>query len=475
MQRREISRSAILITIGYLAVWLVAAVTWKYFDRVGGTLGRILPYAYWTVFSLSWPVGIFWIVTCRSRAGAVIRRMVASVAFVLWWQWSVFATDALDWAATRATLAVWGTAALFFLGLFWVIWAVERAARRHERQPSQPRRIWNPLNPDAWYYGRRSKRLHQSLASLVTYSFLFMGAYLVLTQVGGCQESYEMPPGGGEQQPIAQQIKVQKKIRKKYVINPLSAIKFKVPPIEETVVITQDLTKHAYKVGYGKGEGSGFGGKGDGKVRFIRLEYTGGDWDQDFGVGADLNMLIEYNVRTGTRVHDKTESRRVAELKNFPPKKAPPMVYMTGQKNISLSKSEIKILREYLLDKHGMLFVDNGGSRNFHRHAIAMMHQVLPNIKEVPIPLDDVIHRVPYTLPFLPYVAIHGDRPEALGWKVDGRWVCYYHPGDIADAWADDHAGVKPEVWEACYRLGCNVISYSHAEHAKWREAQSQE
>jgi hypothetical protein len=96
-----------------------------------------------------------------------------------------------------------------------------------------------------------------------------------------------------------------------------------------------------------------------------------------------------------------------------------------------------------------------------------MMHQVLPNVREVPIPLDDVIHRVPFTIPYLPYVAPHGGN-QALGWKVDGRWVCYYHPGDIADAWADDHAGVKPEVWKACYALGANIINYAHAEYSKW-------
>ena len=34
---------------------------------------------------------------------------------------------------------------------------------------------------------------------------------------------------------------------------------------------------------------------------------------------------------------------------------------MTGQKNISLGKTETGV-REYLTEKHGMLFADNGGS-----------------------------------------------------------------------------------------------------------------
>jgi hypothetical protein len=117
-----------------------------------------------------------------------------------------------------------------------------------------------------------------------------------------------------------------------------------------------------------------------------------------------------------------------------------------------------------------MLFVDNGGSAHFHNQTLALMNAVLPGVRPVPVPLDDQIHRVPYAIPFLPYVAPHGGR-EALGWKVDGRWVCYYHPGDIGDAWSDDHSGVRPEVWEACYQLGTNVIFYAHAEYSKWLDS----
>ncbi len=32
------------------------------------------------------------------------------------------------------------------------------------------------------------------------------------------------------------------------------------------------------------------------------LQYSGGDWDQDFGKGADLNMLLEYGIRTAQKV-----------------------------------------------------------------------------------------------------------------------------------------------------------------------------
>ncbi|GIS57987.1 MAG: hypothetical protein CM1200mP2_02120 [Planctomycetaceae bacterium] len=63
-----------------------------------------------------------------------------------------------------------------------------------------------------------------------------------------------------------------------------------------------------------------------------------------------------------------------------------------------------------------MIFGDNGGSGHFHNQFMAMMRRVLPTIDPVPVPLDDVIHRIPYQIPFLPYVAPHGDR-----WPWDGR------------------------------------------------------
>jgi hypothetical protein len=281
-----------------------------------------------------------------------------------------------------------------------------------------------------------------------------------------------MPAGGGQQKTIAQTVKIEIKKRIKYVINPFSSIIFNPPPIDEVRLQLTEATSHMYAVGYGEGDGAGFaGGTKRGKVRFIRIEYTGGDWNQDFGVGSDLNMLNEYGIRTKQKINSETESRTIGQLRNFPIGKSPPFMYLTGQGSISVSDSERKILREYLLDKHGMIFCDNGGSRHFHNQFVDLMNRVLDHkVEPVPVPLDDVIHSVPYKIPFLPYVAPHGGK-EALGWKVDGRWVAYYSPGDIGDAWSDDHAGVNREITEYCYQLGTNVIFYAHLEYNKWLDA----
>jgi hypothetical protein len=128
-------------------------------------------------------------------------------------------------------------------------------------------------------------------------------------------------------------------------------------------------------------------------------------------------------------------------------------------------------LRDYLIDKHGMLFASSG-SQHFHNQFIAMMQRVLPDIRPVPVPLDDTIHRVPFAVPTLPYVVPHGGK-DALGWSMDGRWLVYYHPGDISDAWADGHSGVSPDIYNGCFQLGANVINYGHVEYSKWLQAKN--
>lgn len=542
--RKWYQHPAVLLTAASALAWIVCVADWLWFNRVDGIVLRVewgqllfeLQPIYWAVFLPPLFISAFWLLwALKKQPRSHLRVLViASVAYPFCWQLAVFAAgNAADWTGwtgfdtLRAQLARFGTAALFFIGLFWMIWIIERGSRYYDRLrisrllaqeaeggpaavihggvadilPNEEPPVWNALDINAWYYNLRTedlfslsrwtrlisslsnrsadpqtrpqRKLNQSLSGLAGYCFVFLITFLVFSNIGGCEEQFEMPAGGGEQKQIAQVVKVQKIIKKKFVVNPFSAIRFKVPPIDEIKLQLLEVTKHAYKIGQGAGDGAGFsGGTRKGKVRFVRLEYTGGDWDQDFGVGADLNMLIEYGIRTKQKVNDKTESRTIGQLKNFAKYKNQPIVYLTGQRNISLSKSEIKIVNEYLIEKHGMIFFDNGGSSGFHNQVISMMNRVLPNVRPVQIPRDDIIHRVPYPIPRLPYVAPHGGL-VALGWKVDGRWVAYYHPGDIGDAWTDDHSRVPPEVWESCYQLGTNVIFYAYAEYNKWVQAQT--
>lgn len=476
--------------------WLIGLFDWMWVEKLNG----ILPYFIEATATGAAALALVWSVKgYQDRQAHGLRLcLILTAAFVPVWHASVLLSDAVGLPKLRVELAWWGTMLFYLMGLAWTIWSIDRAGREYERRRRELEtaratermlalssaaalvsfdelpRSSHPLDPNAWFYGRRANKLNQSLTAFSAYSLLFLIFFLLATQLGGCEEIYEMPAGGGQpQMAVTQTVRVEKVIKKKFVVNPFAAISFKVPPIDEVKLQLQEATAHQYAVGYGSGAGAGFaGGTKAGKVRFIRLEYQGGDWDQEFSTnsGCDYLMLLEYGLRTKQKVGETVESKPVAQLRNFPAEKAPPFVYMTGQRNIQLSASEIKILREYLLDKHGMLFADNGGSAHWHNQFFAMMKQVLPNVQATPIPLDDVIHRTPYQIPFLPLVAPHGGK-ESYGWRVDGRLVCYYHPGDIGDAWSDDHSGVSREVWEACYQLGTNVIFYAHAEYAKWLES----
>ncbi|MDE0825173.1 MAG: DUF4159 domain-containing protein [Akkermansiaceae bacterium] len=414
------------------------------------------------------PVCYYWIRRHRNSP-LLTRRAILSACYLPCWQ-LLNHLPLLFFAYSFAnTITRLGTIGAFFLGLGWAVWWIDRETKRAS-PPNDTKRIWDPRQLVAWYFGKKNNKLRQSIFTLLTYTCLFGTMALFLTRLSGCS-IYESPSGGGEEKQLKQIVKIQTVINKKYVINPYSSILFNPPPIDDVKLEVLEVTEHLYKIGQGKGEGAGFSaGTTRGKVRFIRLKYNGGDWFQDMERGADLNLLTEYGVRLGHPVNDRPEPMEISRLKSFPPRKSPPMVYMTGQQKINVSEGEIKTLRKYLLDHHGMLFGDNGGSSGWEGQFVSMMQRILPKIEPISVYLDHPIHRIPYPLPKLPIVAPHG-RSTALGWVVDGRLVAYYHPGDIGDAWADGHSGVPHAVWESSYQLGINIIYYAHAQYNKWLES----
>ncbi len=446
------------LTSAYGLIWLLLWLDSLLFFRVPA-------WASLTGCLLAIPLILLWIK--HTRTSPIKRRAVMSIA--IFPIWLLLSQTALFFSAYSMidTIHMAGVCVAFFTGLAWASWAVDVQTKR--TPPPLKKRSWNPFQLAAWYFGKRSRKLRQSLMTIIIYTLMFGTTAHMLTQMTGCS-LYESPAGGGEEARLKQVVKVQKVVQKEYVINPYSSILFNPPPIDQVKLQLLEVTQHLYEVGQGEGEGAGFSaGTKRGKVRFIRLKYDGGDWQQDMERGADLNLLTEYGVRTGHKVSDRPEPMEIKRLKSFPARKSPPMVYITGQRQIRISDGDIKILREYLTDKHGMLFADNGGSSGWEREFVNVMQRVLPTVEPISVYLDHPIHRIPYNLPKLPYVVKHG-RSDALGWVVDGRLVAYYHPGDIGDAWADGHSGVPREVWESCYQLGTNVIFYAHAQYNKWLE-----
>ncbi|MFK7850050.1 MAG: DUF4159 domain-containing protein [Akkermansiaceae bacterium] len=455
------TRRPIVVTAVYVILW-----TTVWLDaHLGFQLGPILQCL---GFLSAAPVSYYWVRRFR-RQSVIAYRAALSVSFIPFWQFFIHLALAFSLYEISSKISITGTAVVFFIGLTWVVWWIDRETKRINQTATSVGRKWDPRQLGAWYFGKKNQKLRQSIFTLGSYSFIFAFVFLILTKLTGCA-IYEAPIGGGEEKQLKQVVKIQKVVKKKFVINPYSSVLFNPPPIDDVELNVLEVTEHLYKIGQGKADGAGYSaGTTRGKVRFIRLKYDGGDWEQDMDRGSDLNLLTEYGVRLGHKVSDRPEPMDIRRLKAFPARKSPPMVYMTGQEKINVSKAEVEILREYLLEKNGMLFGDNGGSSGWEGQFVGMMKKVLPKVEPISVYLDHPIHRVPYPLPKLPIVAPHG-RSNALGWVVDGRLAVYYHPGDIGDAWADGHSGVKREVWESSYQLGINIIYYAHAQYNKWLE-----
>ena len=168
---------------------------------------------------------------------------------------------------------------MYLIGLAWLVWGIERAAQRIEKQRSQGRTaadvlagrrpasnrwLWNPIDPEAWYYGRHSQRFRQTLAVLGAYSLAFFGLYMVVlpseAKGDGALEPHELPEGGGSDQIAGRTVQIQKVIQKKFVINPYSSIAFNVPEIFAIDLKILELTKNQYQAGQtgisGQGEGT---------------------------------------------------------------------------------------------------------------------------------------------------------------------------------------------------------------------------
>lgn len=335
----------------------------------------------------------------------------------------------------------------------------------------------------------RDPRFRKSLISSLGLHVLVILVIPWLLTMYGCVEPYRVPKGSGTPQTLAAAVQVKKVVKKKtkkkkFVVNPRSAISFHIPDLDESVAARQvdAETQMTYKadpmrvlagtgsrVGAGGGKMGAGGGKEGGwpdgmenaKVRFIRMEYNGRGWDDgmDAQTRADLNFLEAFHQLTGFKVSTTPESHSIGLLRKYPKGMAPPFVYMTGDADINVTAGEVKTLREYLLDG-GMLFADCGSPqwdhsfRNFAR-------QLFPGESLLVIADDDPLFQIPFAFPNgAPPLWHHGGR-RALGIKHKGRWVVFYHPGDINDAWKTGHSGMDPALAEGAVQMGVNIIYYS--------------
>lgn len=333
-----------------------------------------------------------------------------------------------------------------------------------------------------WRTHGRDPRARRSFYSSFATHILILVIIPWLLQFGGCVEGYRVPKGSGN--PVVAMVKVvkpKKKKKKTLTLRPNSAIIFDRPDLDDTEVdqIMDEQTQNQYsarvnakagKMGAGGGKKGGWpNGMEDYKVRFIRLEHGGIGWDDGMNhTGADVNFLRAFAREGLPKVASAGESHSIALLDKYPEKEFPPFVFLTGNGNMGrVSTHDQKILREYCL-KGGMLIAD-AGSATFDRSFRQFIRQVFPDKPLLDIADDEFLFQSPYSFPNgAPAFWHHGGR-RALGIKHEGRWIVFYHPGDMNDAWKSrGYTDVTPEMREAATQLGVNIVYYAFTQ---WNDA----
>ncbi len=306
------------------------------------------------------------------------------------------------------------------------------------------------------------------------YAHLFLILLPFLMRGCGWEEAVPIPQGSGN--PVVEVVRIKKPVKKpkkKFILSMNSPFIFERIEIDDSNVLEEmdEATEDQYqstevtgKLGQGGGKKGGWPNGMPGRVRFIRLKYGGGDWDQDMGQGADYNLLVQFNTLTGFSIADRTEAKAIHRLRRFPKHRAPPFVFITGKGGMSVSSKDVKTLQWYCLEEGGMLFVDNGGG-NFDRSFRSLARRVFPGKSWVDIPNDDVLYRQPFLMPNGAPPLWHHSGYRAQGIKHNGRWVVFYHQGDINDAWKTNHSGASQTTANEAYKLGINIMNYAFTQY----------
>jgi len=414
---------------------------------------------------------------------ALVALKIAAAAFVAVWGYmlvwiiqmpgTLFRMDPKTLQGQRNELwigGVWAWVPIALVAVLLVVCLLCRAVAEYYSRAPAEKSLLGDLIFDSIRTGGRDPRFRTSVY-YVTFSFLAVLFLPSLLRGCGMEDPYDIPLGSGVE--VVKVIKVQKKKQKKrrLILNMNSPIIFHTPKIEESLIFEEvsRLTEEQYqavgtegKPGKGKGKAGGWpDGVANARVRFIRLKYSGGDWDQDMGYGSDYNLLLEFKKVTGFNIARNTEAIDIYRLKRFPRGKGPPFVYLTGKGNIHTSGSDLKTLRWYCLEEGGLIFADNGGG-HFDRSFRSLLRRVFPDLPIVDIANDDIIYQQPYLFPSGAPPLWHHSGKRAMGVKdKTGRWVVFYHQGDIGDAWKTGHSGASSAVASRAYKLGINVMYYS--------------
>jgi len=323
--------------------------------------------------------------------------------------------------------------------------------------------------------GGRDRRYRKSwLSSTLAHWFLIVALpFLLLFR--GCIEPYRVPYGSGQARVtrVMRVVRKQKKQRKRFLLRRNAAIYWDIPDLNESSIAREvdedtqlpwqaDRNAVHGKMGAGGGKKGGWpDGVPGGKIRFIRLEHRGRDWDDgmDARSRADINFLAFLRKEVPFPVARAGEAHPIRLLARYPKGFAPPFVYLTGSDSVQASSTDRRVLREYLLDG-GMLFADAGSARWDHSFR-GFIRSVFPDKRLIDIADDDEIFQMPYTFANGAPPLWHHGGYRAMGIKHKGRWIVFYHPGDINDAWKTGHSGMDAEIADKAFQIGVNIMYYS--------------
>lgn len=422
----------------------------------------------------------------------LLRKGNAAVlAWFLFYSWTVFsisgrianqdlpnygsAWDAIDLFYARYDY-IWPAAWMAAL----MAWLHLRAWRRHvinfytDDGDEDPAR--GDLIVENWRSHGRDPRYRKSNWTSSWAHLLVIVIVPWLLGLMGCIRPYRVPWGGG--QPAVQKVMMvkpkKKKKKKDYILSMDTAIIFNVPELDDSKIYEEvemstrltymaDASAAHGKLGDKVADQAGFwDGFKDGEMRFIRMNHGGADWDDGMGTSsrADMNFLAKFRELSGgmpTALNG--EQHKFSLLKKYPKGQAPPFVYMTGSGSIRYGKNDLKILRKFL--RGGSLLFADCGSPAFHGAFRSFISQLFPGKRLTDIADDDPIFQLPFTFPHGAPPLWHHGGYRALGIKEGGRWLVFYHPGDVNDAWKTGHSGMDPRLADGAFQMGINVVYYS--------------
>ena len=409
---------------------------------------------------------LVWLIVFSMRGEVEINGTVQdrATAILFWWS--------LVWPALAVGLYT------FWLHVMLASRSVNAAYTRRQGGAMGGDRVL-----EDWRTHGKDPRARKSFyGSFTTHIILLIIIPLILQQ-RGCIEAYRVPKGSGN--PVVALVKIvkpKKKKKKTLTLRPDSAILFDIPDLDDLEVDKQmeELTQARYeaaananpgKIGKGGGKKGGWPeGSENARFRFIRLNHGGPGWDDGMHqTGADINFLRYFAQTQGfKKVANKGESHSIALLDKYPADGFPPFVYMTGDGNLGrVSTRDKKILRAYCLGG-GMLIAD-AGSPSFGQHFRRFIREVFPDKQLLDIADDDMLFQLPYGFPNGAPPFWHHDGYRAQGIKHDGRWIVFYHPGDMNDAWkSPGYSDVTPQMKDAAMNLGVNLVYYSFNQ---WNDA----